>query len=316
MFDSHSCKYNIFDAHLHGVNFIQQTDGFNTLLREMDKARVEKCVVFGLPVVKQWSEWENEEPTYYLADESRCYYYSLTDAIIARAYMDLNTEDQNRIIPLICGFSPVDRYAIKHIEWMASLYPGIFKGIGEILCRHDDLSNLTYGQPARINHKALFPIFDFAAQYQLSVLVHQNATSIGRSNQLTYTDEVIEMLDRFPNTRLVWAHCGVSRRVKIEKLHEVIDRLLCKYNNLYVDYSWLVFDNYICPDGKPDPNWIEMTEKHSDRICIGSDIFGHFESLAEGLARYTPFLDCLSKETCDRVCMLNAEKLYASAPTI
>jgi len=312
MSDFSSCKYAIFDAHLHGVNFIQQTDGFQALLREMDKARVEKCVVFGLPVSKTWSEWENEEPNYYLSDEGRCYYYSLTDAIIAQAYIDLSAEEQKRIIPLLCGFSPVDRYAIKHIERITSLYPGVFKGIGEILCRHDDLSNLTYGQPARINHKALFPIFEFAARHQLPVLVHQNATSVGRSNRLSYTDEVVEMLDRFPKTKLVWAHCGVSRRIKIENLHEVIDRLLDKHENLYVDYSWLVFDNYICPDGKPDVNWLELTEKHGDRICLGSDIVGHFESLALGIARYTPFLDCLSEETRDRVCRLTAEKLYAS----
>lgn len=55
MVDTSYCKYPIFDAHLHGVNFIQQTDGFNALLREMD-TRVEKCVVFGLPVAKQWPE--------------------------------------------------------------------------------------------------------------------------------------------------------------------------------------------------------------------------------------------------------------------
>jgi hypothetical protein len=316
MVDVSSPKYVIFDAHLHGVNFIQQTDGFKALLREMDKARVEQCVVFGLPVSKQWPEWENEEPTYYLSDESRCYYYSLTDATIAQAYMDLTADNRKRIIPLLCGFSPVDRYAIKHVERIINLYPGVFKGIGEILCRHDDLSNLTYGQPARINHKALFPIFNFAAQHQLPVLVHQNATSVGRQNQLSYTDEMIEMLERFPNTTLVWAHCGVSRRVRIENLHEVIDHLLGKHNNLYVDYSWLVFDNYICPNGQPSENWLEVTEKHSDRICLGSDIFGHFESLSKCLERYTPFLDCLSKETRDRVCTKTAERLYASVSAV
>lgn len=307
-----TCKYTIFDAHLHGVNFIQQTDGFDALIQEMDKACVEKCVVFGLPVSKQYPEWETEEPNYYLSDESHCYYYSLTDATIAQAYLNLNPENRKRIVPLICGFSPIDRYAIKHIERIINLYPGVFKGIGEILCRHDDLSNLTYGQPARINHKALFPIFEFAAQHQLPVLVHQNATSVGRSNTLSYTDEIIEMLDRFPNTTLVWAHCGVSRRIEIEKLHEVIDRVLCKHNNLYVDYSWLVFDNYICPHGQPNEKWLKLTEKHSDRICLGSDIFGHFESLAECMAKYTPFLDCLSEETRDRVCRKNAEILYES----
>ncbi|WP_039714370.1 hypothetical protein [Scytonema millei] len=72
----------------------------------------------------------------------------------------------------------------------------------------------------------------------------------------------------------------------------------------------------ICPDGNPDPNWSEITEKHSDRIYLGSDIFGHFETLAADISRYTPFLDCLSKETRDRVCMLTAEKLYASTAAI
>ena len=38
------------------------------------------------------------------------------------------------------------------------------------------------------------------------------------------------MLESFPNTTLVWAHCSVSHRVKIEGLHELIDRLLCEYN--------------------------------------------------------------------------------------
>lgn len=72
----------------------------------------------------------------------------------------------------------------------------------------------------------------------------------------------------------------------------------------------------ICPDGNPDPNWLEVTEKHSDRICLGSDIFGHFETLAAGVARYTPFLDCLSEETRKRDRVLTAEKLYASTAAI
>lgn len=98
--------------------------------------------------------------------------------------------------------------------------------------------------------------------------------------------------------------------------YAVIDRLLSKHKNLYVDYSRLVSDNYICPNGNLDPNWIEITEKHSNRICLDSDIFGHFESLTVGIARYTLFLDCLSAETRDRVCVLTAEKLYASTPTL
>ena len=48
-------KYSLIDAHLHVVNFIQQTPGGEALLHYMDQANVGKAVIFGLPVAKLWS---------------------------------------------------------------------------------------------------------------------------------------------------------------------------------------------------------------------------------------------------------------------
>ena len=42
-------KYKMIDAHLHVVNFIQETPGGNALIEAMDKANVDKAVIFGLP---------------------------------------------------------------------------------------------------------------------------------------------------------------------------------------------------------------------------------------------------------------------------
>ena len=55
-----------------------------------------------MPVVKIWQENEKNRPGYYLDDDNACYYYSNTDAIVAREYMSLSTEEQKRFFPLMC----------------------------------------------------------------------------------------------------------------------------------------------------------------------------------------------------------------------
>ena len=42
------------DAHLHYVDFMQQSDGSEAMLAAMDEAGVEDAWLFGLPVVKKW----------------------------------------------------------------------------------------------------------------------------------------------------------------------------------------------------------------------------------------------------------------------
>ena len=48
-------KFHINDAHLHFVDFLQNTDGIETLIERMDQANVDHQVVFGLPVMKKWN---------------------------------------------------------------------------------------------------------------------------------------------------------------------------------------------------------------------------------------------------------------------
>jgi hypothetical protein len=302
-------KYPTTDAHLHVVDFLQESDGLTSLLERMDEAGVEKAVIFGLPVTKEWSEWEPQGPDYYLSDNARCYYYALTDALVAERYLALSKEEQARFIPLMCGFNPVDKYAIKHVQRTLKLYPDVFRGIGELLLRHDDLTNLLYGQPPRPNHPALEGVYALAGERGLPVLLHHDVTAIGRETPI-YQDELTEVLRRFPETTFVWAHCGFSRRVQLPDHARYIENLLSCFANLNVDYSWLVFDMLICPQGQPDEVWLEVTERFSGRICLGSDIFGSFDRLAHTMARYTPFLDALSDEARQNLTSATAKRLY------
>jgi hypothetical protein len=305
-------KYRMVDAHLHVVNFIQETPGGQALVHYMDHANVARSVVFGLPVSKVWTEYDPEAPDYYLANDAPCYYYGYTDVIVAEMVRALPPELQARLYPLICGFNPVDRYAVRHIERLYRQYPGLWSGIGEILLRHDDLTAFTFGENARMNHAALYPVYEFAGEYDLPVLVHQNVTSVTKSDHPTYLHELEETVRDFPKTRFVFAHCGMSRRVNVPFYHQMVERLLTQYPNLCVDYSWIIFDVTICPNGIPSPDWIALTEKYSDRICLGSDLVTRFERLGPELQRYDVFLDQLSETARENVCWRTAEAIYGA----
>jgi hypothetical protein len=303
-------KYRMFDAHLHVVNFIQETPGGEALIDYMDGANVGKTVVFGLPVSKVWLEYDREAPEYYLANDSPCYYYGYTDVIVAEMYNKLSPAKKERLHPLICGFNPVDRYALRHIERLYEQYPDVWSGIGEILLRHDDLTAFTYGENARANHRALWPVYQFAADHDLPVLLHQNVTSVTKSDHPVFLHEMEEALREFPRTRFVLAHCGMSRRVNVPFYHQMVERLLESYPALCVDYSWIVYDVAICPGGVPDPDWLALTEKYSKRICLGSDLVTKFEKLGPELQRYDVFLDALSEKARADVCWNTAERIY------
>lgn len=303
-------KYRLVDAHLHVVNFCQTTPGSNVLIQSMDKANVDKAVIFGLPVAKLWDECDREAPDYYLASDARCYYYGYTDVIVAEMVRSMPAEQQKRFYPLLCGFNPTDKLAIRDVKRVYEQYPDVWCGIGELLLRHDDLTALTYGEPARANHRALWPVYEFAGEHNLPVLIHQNVTSVSKSDHPVYLYEFEEALRDFPKTRFILAHCGMSRRVNVPFYHRMVERLLDQFPLLVVDYSWIIYDVSICPDGNPQEEWLLLTEKYSDRICLGSDLVTRFERLGPELQRYDVFLECLSDTARENICWRTADTVY------
>ena len=95
--------------------------------------KVGRSTLFGIPLQQTWS-YENSgdfAPTYYLQSDAPLYYYSFTDAYIARRYQSLNEAQQARLDPMITGFNPADMYAVEHIRRVLATFPGVFTGIGE-----------------------------------------------------------------------------------------------------------------------------------------------------------------------------------------
>jgi len=301
------------DAHLHYVDFMQQSDGSEAMLAAMDKAGVEDAWLFGLPVVKKWQQDAPRRPRYYLGDEAPLYYYSATDDIVAGAVRALPEDQRRRLAPFISGFNPTDMNAARHVEALIKRYPGLWRGIGEVITRHDDLTALTAGETARANHPALMKVYRLAGRHDLPVLLHSNLTSL-REETPIYLGELEDALKSNPDTRFVLAHAGTSggvekRQAPLATLNEIIRALLERYDNLYVDLSWSVREHYLIEDGEPRPAWVTLIRDHPDRFVLGSDVVGHFDSIGAILDEYRPLLDALPKPVADKLKAENARAL-------
>ncbi|MDY6856872.1 MAG: hypothetical protein SWO11_19620 [Thermodesulfobacteriota bacterium] len=159
---------------------MQRTDGFYThdettgLLQTMKNGNIVKNIIFGLPVEKKWEYFELVEPSYYLDNNSKCTYFASTDKIFAYQYKSLKEEDKALIAPTINGFGPTNLSAIEYIKELWRKHP-FWKGVGEVLFRHDDLTDLTIGETARCNHPAMAPIYRFCVEEQIPINIHQNS---------------------------------------------------------------------------------------------------------------------------------------------
>ncbi|MCL2037052.1 MAG: amidohydrolase [Oscillospiraceae bacterium] len=301
-------RYNIVDAHLHYLDFTQETEGLEKLVLEMDKAGVSRAVLFGMPMAKQWDEHAPNMPAYYLSNDSRSYYYSATDYIMMAHLERQPDEIKDRFYPFICGINPNDKYAAKYIKQLLDTYPGQFYGIGELMSRHDDLTALTYGEPPRANHPAMLEIYDLAAEYSLPVMVHHNVAGYFSDDPI-YLEEMRQALAHNRNTKIIWPHVGISRRIEIPNLIEITREMLTENDNLYYDISWIVFEEYVLKDLE---GWAELIGEFPERFMVGSDIVGRWGRYAEEVTKFYALLDLLDDETAQMVSAKNIVNLVES----
>jgi hypothetical protein len=312
---------SIADCHIHLLDFLQNGDylengdrvysdpehtlpagqrgkRIEAILLVMDDFNVSHAIISGMPFVKKWSEDETFRSGYYLDSGSRVVRARDTDYVIALAVQDYlakggrDAERQmERLAPFICGFDGTDLGAVDMIIKRIKEFPGLFKGIGEVMSRHDDLTNLSQGERPRGNHPSLFRIFDFAGEHGLPVAIHHNIAPIsptGDEKKPRYVSEVLAAFEEFPNTNFIWCHSGISRRIIIKDLPLHVGELLEEHgDHVYIDLSWVVYEMYILNDLD---RWVDLIEKHPDNFMLGSDKVARFHNYGPEIRKYDSLL--------------------------
>lgn len=286
------------------------------MLRGMELADAGHIIVFGLPFIKKWSENEPfMRPTYYIESGSRMKRARDSDITLASAILDYKQKyaddpvkmaELNRVHPFICSFDGTDLGAVDLIVKRVKEFPGVWQGIGEIMSRHDDLTNLTTGERPRANHPSLVRVCRFAGEMYLPVNLHHNIASISSNTSQVkeplYLDELIDLVRYCKwekdgveyNTKFIWSHAGISRRINVSNLTFWLEEVLKEFGDqVYIDISWVVLEDYIY---KNLDSWVQLITKYPDNFMIGSDAVGASSKLKKELDRYDLLLSKLAKD--------------------
>ncbi len=222
--------YLFNDSHFHLTNYIQEGTDIHEFLKIMGD-KTGRSTVFGIPLQQQWSDRVDGDraPTYYLNSDASLYYYSFTDAWIAKAYGSLSKEEQARFDPMITGFNPTDMYAADHVRRVLETFPGVFSGIGEFTIHKEFVSAKIAGDVASLQDKALDRLLDFAAETGLVVLIHNDVdTPFAKEGAPpAYLDQLKALFKRHPKATIIWAHIGVGRVVRpLKEQSAIVEQII------------------------------------------------------------------------------------------
>ena len=316
-------EYRFSDVHLHYVDYVLQSQGFQSLFSEMDKNKIERAVVFGLGYGISWPDIRAYRVRYYTNPQTGTdyippvYFTKMGDYRLLADYGELSPRRKAMIYPFLQAINVTDRNEIYYVREMFSKHPELC-GIGELMIRQGELNQVTPLVPQG-DSVALDPILDFAAANRFPVLLHQNLsdeTSKSPDDLLdpVYLKEITDLLTRHPETTVIWAHAGISRNLYVKEYNTLLERLLVAHPNLYFDLSWIVWENGIEKDLK---TWADLIVRFPDRFMLGSDKIGSFKvrsfdrsseswsnllssrtsdtGLGDAMKRYTPLLREIDK---------------------
>ena len=285
---SASCLFN--DAHFHLTNYVQKGTDAAAYVDRIMGDKVCRSTLFGIPLQQTWS-YENSgdyAPTYYLQTDAPLYYYSFTDAYIARVYQQLDASQRARLDPMITGFNPADMYAADHIRRVLELFPGVFTGIGEFTIHKEFVSSKVAGDTASLTDPALDRILAFAGEAGLAVILHNDidAPFAKAGAEPAYLAQVKALLRRHPQTTIIWAHMGLGRVVhpvqtqagadeteRNPNHREILEAMLAdrSLDHVYFDISWDEVAKYAIASPEAVTATARLLNEHPQRFLFGTD---------------------------------------------
>jgi predicted TIM-barrel fold metal-dependent hydrolase len=327
-------EFEFHDSHFHLTNYVQRGITIEKYLEIMGN-QVGRSTLFGIPLQQTWYHPNsgNFGPQYYTETDAPLYYYSFTDAFIAKQYLDLPAEKRVRFDPMITGFNPADMYAAEHIERVLRLFPGVFTGIGEFTIHKELVSSKVAGPVASLTNPALDRIFKFCAESGLLIIIHNDIDMpFGRPGivEPIYLAQMKDLLRRNQKTPIIWAHTGLGRIVQPYGFNSTpaqrspdhlsfIEAILADrdLSHVYFDISWDEVAKYVIARPETIKATADLLNKYPDRFLYGSDEVApkDREAYLKTYNLYEPLWALLTPETTAKVRKGNYERLFDAART-
>ena len=326
--------YLFNDSHFHLTNYVQKGTDIHKYVGQIMGDKVGRSTLFGIPLQQQWSYANSGDfaPTYYLQSDAPLYYYSFTDAYIARAYQALPKEQQARLDPMITGFNPADMYGVDHIRRVLECFPGVFSGIGEFSIHKEFVSAKIAGETASLTNPALDRILDFAGEVGLAVIIHNDIDMpfAKADTEPVYLKQMKDLLRRHPNTTIIWAHFGLGRIVRpvegqatddtVERssaYQEIVEHMVNDptLSHVYYDISWDEVAKYAIATPQSVRRTVAAFNSHPDRFLFGTDNVAPADQAAQlrVFHLWDPIWSQLTPEASLKIRKGNYERIFDAA---
>ena len=321
------------DSHFHLTNYIQQGISIEDYLAIMGD-RVGRSTLFGIPLQQAWSYQNSGDfaPTYYLHSDAPLYYYSFTDAYIARLYEKLTPEQQARFDPMITGFNPADMYGVEHIRRVLETFPGVFSGIGEFSIHKEFVSSKIAGEVTSLTNPAMDRVFDFCAETGLVAILHNDIDMpfSKPDTEPVYLTQTKELLRRHSDATIIWAHIGLGRVVHPDRtmasagttersphFKRIFEDMIAdpSLNHVYFDISWDEVAKYATDTPEAVQRTADVINRYPDRFLFGTDNVAPKspEAYFRIWEMYAPVWEKLTPEAKGKILKGNYERLFDAA---
>jgi len=177
-------------------------------------------------------------------------------AILAMTFPDLSRPES-----VVAGIELLDRE-----------YPGMFRWMGEVNLvkqalfanRHQAVPLETIGEWA--------PFMQLLRDRGIPIAIHSD---LGNEEDPTlFLPLMQEVLDRYPDNRIVWMHMGLSLELTTLPAAEhiaLMESMLDRHPNLMLDITWRIIDDNYFSRADYQPLYVEFLNEYSDRILPGTD---------------------------------------------
>ncbi|NBE52958.1 amidohydrolase family protein [Streptomyces boluensis] len=269
-FDRETQPYtSVVDGHLHFRPFGGEAVPFKETVGYLKKSGVRHASVFGigqkLPV--------DSSCTYYLDCPGTSVLPSLkNDVVNAENVVEFKPKDVDLALSMTFPDLADPKSVPDGMRMLDKEFPGMFQWMGEVnLIKQAILPNRH--EPADIGDiRGWAPFMKRLRERGMPLTIHSDLGNNQRPTQ--YLHLMREVLKRYPDNKIVWAHMGLSKELTTmapDRHIQIMKQLLDKYPNLTLDLSWRVLEDVYFSKPGVREKYADFFDAYPERAIPGTD---------------------------------------------
>ena len=260
---------SVVDTHLHLRPFGGQPVPFNEVMRYLRETGVIFVNIYGIGQM--------------LPVDSRCTYYldcPGTPVIptlkndFANASNLLANPPSDIHVTLAMTFPDLARpeTVLAGMDLIESEYRGMFRWMGEVNLVKQALFENGHEAVPLVKIAEWKPFMKRLRERDIPIAIHSD---LGNDEEPTrYLPWMREVLDRYPDNKVVWMHMGLSLELTDMPAAEhirIMKSMLDRYPNLMLDIAWRIIDDNYFSKEENQPLYVDFLNEYSERILTGTD---------------------------------------------